>query len=332
MPKCTARPVGASRLGGRSYTLPVVDPIVVAGLPRSGTSWVGKALSFADGCTYFREPDNFDHVPGALASFRWTYLPADRRDGAFEQQLQRALRGEERHPTVMSEDPGPILARLPPRLRYHLGSRFPALYLTQGRVLVKLIFSNLALGWIASAVPNARLVPVLRHPCGTYASWRRLGWSPEPQRLLLDERLMEDHLGPFERAIAEADGYWERAGAEWGAVAVVLDRQAKAHPDWLVVQHEWLCQSPVERFADLYRALGLAPSTSAARFLTASDRSGDEAQRSLRRDSANEADKWKRSLDPADIAACRRVVERFELPWYPEFEPTPHVPTWQSAT
>jgi hypothetical protein len=41
--------------------------VVVAGFPRSGTSWLAKGLSFAPGFTYYREPDNFN-------------FPARRRD------------------------------------------------------------------------------------------------------------------------------------------------------------------------------------------------------------------------------------------------------------
>ena len=33
--------------------------VVVAGFPRSGTSWLAKCLSFAPGFTHYREPDNF---------------------------------------------------------------------------------------------------------------------------------------------------------------------------------------------------------------------------------------------------------------------------------
>ena len=44
--------------------------VVVAGFPRSGTSWLAKGLSFAPGFTYYREPDNFNFVPGAEERFR----------------------------------------------------------------------------------------------------------------------------------------------------------------------------------------------------------------------------------------------------------------------
>jgi hypothetical protein len=47
--------------------------IIVAGFPRSGTSWVAKGLSCAPGFTYYREPDNHDRVPQAEERFAWLF-------------------------------------------------------------------------------------------------------------------------------------------------------------------------------------------------------------------------------------------------------------------
>lgn len=289
---------------------------------------MAKVLSFAPGFTYYREPDNFDHVPGAEPRFRWLYLPGDAHDDGYARHLGRALEGRVRGPDVMAEDPGLLLGRLPARIARPLGRRIPSLYRVERGVLLKLVFSNLALDWLASAAPGARLVPVLRHPCGTYGSWARLGWEPEPERLLTDERLVADHLAPYLDVIASARGFWEKAGAEWAAVALVLSRQAGRRTDWTVVQHEWLCEDPEDRFRRLAEHLGLVWTPAAAQFVRAHDRAGDDSQRSLRRSAAVEIDKWKHQLDPEDIAACRRVVERFPLDWYPGFEPVASTPRW----
>jgi hypothetical protein len=306
----------------------VRGPVVVAGLPRSGTSWVAKALSFAPGYSYFREPDNADHVRGAERRFRWLYLPAGRDDEGYRRQLERALAGHVRDPDVMVESPGPILGHLPAGVRRRLGTLAPALYATRPGVLVKLVHSNLALEWLTAARPDARIVPVLRHPCGTYGSWARQGWTPEPARLLDDERLVEEHLDPYVDVIRGAAGFWELAGAEWAAVTLVVTGQLARHPEWVVVQHEWLCLDPLAHFRRLYEALGLPWPDEAAEFLTANDRPGDDRMHTLQRSSLDEIDKWKRQLDPADVAACRRIVERFELPWYPDFEPVATTPRW----
>lgn len=302
--------------------------VVVSGLPRSGTSWVGKVLAFTPGFTYCREPDNSDHVPGARREFRWLYLPSGRHDPAWDAHMRLALRGKVATPFTMQENPGPLLGRLPPRWANKLGAMAPFLYLRRRHILVKLVHANLALEWIADEFPAARQVHVIRHPCGTFASWARLGWEPEPHRLLADDRLVSDHLAPFADVIEGAESFWERAGALWGATYTVVHAQLLAHPEWCVLQHEWLCGDPVARFHRLCDAVGMSWTRDTEAFLRESDRSGDDAAFSLQRSAAAEIEKWKRQVDPTDVAACRRVVEAFGLPYYPRFEPVAEAPTW----
>ena len=289
---------------------------------------MAKSLSFAPGYTYYREPDNPDLVPGAKFPWRWLYLPSGRSDPEFAGHLGRALRGEVVTPHTMSEDVGPLLGRLPPAWAARVGARLPWLYRRQPGVLLKLVFSNLALEWFADEAPAGRQIHVLRHPCGTYASWARLGWEPRPDRLLADDELVADHLAPYAEVMREATTFWERAGALWAATTLVVTRQLDAHPDWVLVQHEWLCEDPVARFASLYRVAGLRWNAAADDFLRAADRSGDGGPQSLVRSSQDEIDKWRRYVAPDDVAACRAVVERFDLPWYPDFAPTPVEPAW----
>jgi len=301
--------------------------VVVAGLPRSGTSWIGRTLANAPGFSYFREPDNNDYVTGAEHRFRWLYLPSGGHDDAYEHHMRRALAGEISTPFTRAQDRGPLLSHVPRAVADRVGARLPALYLTEPGLLVKLIASTLALEWISDTYPDARLVVVVRHPCGTMGSWQRQGWPFNPEMLLRDERLVADHLAPYVDVIDGASETWERAGALWAAIMLVVARQAERHQRWVVVQHEWLCGDPAPRFRRLYDRLGLTWTADSDRFVSESDQADDEVQ-SMRRSARDEIDRWKHELHPAEIAACRRVVERFDLPWYPGFEPVTDDPDW----
>ena len=294
--------------------------VIVAGFPRSGTSWLAKGLSYAPGFTYYREPDNFDHVQEAEARFAWLYLTAGRDDPAYSRLMTRACAGEIATAFTMKENPGPLLAPLGAR-GLRLGQCFPALFLRRRNVLLKLVFANLNLDWLKHRFPTARQVIVLRHPCGQFESWRRMGWEPKPIRCLENTRLMEEHLNPFEDLLSRAGTYWERAGALWAASVYVAHRQTAAAGDRLIVAYEWLCGDPLARFNDLYRQLDLAWNPGAERFLSGANQCGDEAAYSLRRLSVNEIGKWKERLSDDEIAQCRRFVEPFGLPYYPGFEP-----------
>jgi hypothetical protein len=149
-------------------------------------------------------------------------------------------------------------------------------------------------------------------------------------RLLDDDRLVEDHLAPYVDAIEGASGFWEQAGVYWAAITLVVTRQLARHPEWIPVQHEWLCEAPVERFQLLYDAVGVPWVEGAERFLVRADRSGNTATQSMQRSSRDEIDKWRAEVDLADQDACRHMVELFDLPWYPGFSTDVEPPRWLS--
>lgn len=299
--------------------------VIVVGFPRSGTSWLAKCLSFAPGFTYYREPDNFDQVPEAEQRFTNLYLTADHDDAAYRQLMTRACAGEVATAFTMKEDPGPLLTLFggPGRA---LGERFPFLFFRKRDVLLKLVFANLNLAWLSANIPHARQVCVLRHPCGQFASWKRLGWEPNPHALLDNPRLVADHLHPFVDLMRSAETFWERAGALWAATILVIHRQTQADGGRHIVAYEWLCGDPARRFEQLYGLLGLQWDARTDRQVRQTDAAGDNRAYSLQRPASSQVDQWKRVVTADEITACRRFVEPFGLPYYPGFEPAVETP------
>ena len=303
------------------------DPriIFVVGMPRSGTSWLAKALSFDPTFTYYREPDNHVHVAGAQRYFHSLYLTRDRGDEAFDQLIDRAVRGEVSTAFTRKEDVRVLVERMP-----WLGILRPYLHRLLPRrrsVLLKLIASNLALDRLAARYPDARQVYIVRHPCGVFASRKRLGWTPQPQRLLEDAVLVRDHLEPYQELIASAGTYWEKAGAYWGAINYVVMRQTPPNGPRTILHYEWLCADPVPHFQALYRHLGLEWNKRAEAFLSNRERL-DHRPYSLRRYPPNQIAAWQKEVTPEDQAACRQFVEPFGLPYYRDFQPDVDQPAW----
>ncbi len=294
--------------------------VIVAGLPRSGTSWLAKCLSFAPGFTYYREPDNWERVPGAERRFIFLYLDGEHDDPAYRRLLTRACSGQVTTSYTMSEDPGPLL-RFFGRPGRRVGQWCPFLFFRRPHVLVKLVHASLNLAWLSANLPHAQQVYILRHPCGQFASWKRLGWEPLLGKLLENPRIVADHLHPFTDLIRSAQSYWERVGAYWAATMYVVHRQSGAEASRRIVAYEWLCGDPVVRFQELYRQLGLSWSSSAERFIRRANSEGDGRSSSLNRLATRQVDGWKDRLSREEIEACRRFVEPFGLPYYPDFEP-----------
>jgi hypothetical protein len=308
--------------------------LLVAGMPRSGTSWLAKALSLADGFTYYREPDNPEHVSGAKPYFRSLYLSREMSDPGYESHIARALDGRIATPFTLAENLPlslrrctTVLSKIP--LLDRLGVQLSRIVTPRPKnVLAKLVFANLTLERLAWRFPFAKQVYIVRHPCGQFESWKRQGWEPRPEKLLGCTALREDHLELFEPAIRSAETFWERAGAYWGAINYVIHRQSDGNHAQHRIQFEWLCEAPTERMRLLSETLRLNWNTAVERFLQRSNKNGSDLPYSLERDSRGQIAKWKQVLRRREIDECRKYVELFGIPLYPEFEPIPSEPSW----
>lgn len=136
-------------------------PVLVTGLPRSGTTWLARQLTRAPGVALAgREPmnprGNQFGLGGSLDA--WTRLP----EGCPPRQrraLRRVYRGWE------------------PRAYSRLGVRQWSAPLPWVRVIVKDPFALLSLATITE-VTGATPVVLFRHPGALLASYRRMGWAP----------------------------------------------------------------------------------------------------------------------------------------------------------
>src|SRR5262245_34017377 len=155
------------------------QPIFVAGLPRSGTTWIASVLGGTAGTAYFHEPFNYRNVPES-APFAMRYLRADDPAPEFAAYCQRCFSGRQRHRAVTSRQP---------KWRRRLPFSF-------GRILIKDVHSLFALDWIDQRF-GPRIVVVLRHPMAFADSWFRMAGGKSEEvidRLLSQTALLEDFL------------------------------------------------------------------------------------------------------------------------------------------
>lgn len=281
-------------------------PIYIVGLPRSGTSWFTKVLNTAPGIKNFHEPFNPDHVPEA-GSYWMKYLRADDEDQEFAKFCRDAFAGRIQGKAFTDKLSRPY--------RMFNGK----LYWLPGRVMVKDVHSCMSLEWVDAHIKPIIII-VMRHPCAVAASWLRLYEQKKAMRslyrLLEQPRLMEHYLKPFEHLLRNDTGFLQQIGAYWGASYYVMLQQKKQHPDWILVQHEKLCQDPVEEYRKLFARLNLPWTTKTDNFLQISTTQESCEPYAIRRISAQEADKWKKELDISQIEQVNQFLRPFEIPFY----------------
>ncbi|MEW9554196.1 sulfotransferase [Nonomuraea sp. NPDC050783] len=222
-------------------------PVLVTGLPRSGTSWAGRMLAAGGELVYVNEPLNPQHPPGrcpgvlaAEVTHRFQYI-CDDNDELWLPAFRDTVALRYRWPAELRANHRPYdLARL---LRY--GTAFALGRLGGRRALLDDPFAVLSAGWFARRL-GCRVIALVREPVSFVASWQRLGWDADPLDLLDQPLLVRDH--PEVRAVGAAPDRLARIAALWRAARTVLART----PGILVTSYESLAADPLPGFRRLY--------------------------------------------------------------------------------
>lgn len=246
-------------------------PLLVTGLPRSGTSWTGQMLVASGEVVYVNEPMNPGHPPGrspgvldARVTHQFQYLPT----GTDEDQRWRRAFG----------DTLALRYRLGPELRCNRGpydlaraAKYAAAF-TVGRVrgrraMLDDPFALLSTAWLVQEMGCSAVV-LVRNAEAMVGSWARLGWQVHFHELLEQPALREQHLGPYVDRMRDLIGspdWLARSCLLWEAAHHVVLQTAAGRPGVQLVGYEDLVRDPLDRFEALYGSLGLTWSRDARR-------------------------------------------------------------------
>jgi Sulfotransferase family len=245
-------------------------PLLVTGIPRAATSWVGKMIEASGAYVYVNEPLNPDHPPGHSPGVLNVDVPHEFlyvcRDN--EARYLRAFRDT----VALRYHPIAELARnhtAYDALRAaKYGSAFTLGRLRGRRAMLNDPFAPLSSEWLVRRL-GFQGVAIVRNAPAIVASYRRQGKSFDFRNLLAQPELMRDWLEPFrediESTIDDVDDAVARVSLLWRVVYhVVAELRDRGLPRFSVVRHEDISLDPVEGFERIYASLGL-PFTHRAR-------------------------------------------------------------------
>lgn len=240
----------------------IANWILVTGVIRSGTTFLGKVLSYPLSVDYIHEPFGRNCGMPGIEDFPPPYLRPGTETAVtrqYDAHLERlfsydftlrtpAYEGDSalrKAVKAVVGSRGPFYLRLAKMNPFH---RAAVIKDPHVRMLAEYIYRQY----------EARPVVVVRHPVSLMASLERVGWWPGVAQYAQHPDLIADYFADEPDFLHRAwDDPMLESAAHWRATYKMLLAQAAKYPDWEVVTHEELSANPIPVFKRLYEALAL---------------------------------------------------------------------------
>ena len=298
--------------------------VLIVGLPRSGTSWVGNTLGRAPDTAYVHEPDG-DHDPFAFRARRGSLITPTLSPGDAAPEMERlwagAFAGGRRPDSIRSRLAWRMYRRSPVDQRWTAwldGKVSPGLAVISAlavpRVAVdgarhvgaKSVRAEWNVEWIVDRFAP-RVVVVERHPLNALASWSELGFGKDGRAVVGLGRVAERRWGI--PPLAPDAPLIERQAFTYGVGACALREARDRHPEWTVVRHEALCLDPIVSAKALFDTVGLEWGEGTERYLVESDRDGTGYR--TQRKAEEQPERWRQRLTTGAVDGILTTLARF---------------------
>lgn len=305
--------------------------VLLFGLPRSGTTWLGKIFDSDHGTLYRHEPDS--HQRMALPLFT---AP---EDGKLQEVVARYAVGiaDMRSVSVSGKLPvfrkdylgavGLGLYRLSILLAKAAGRfapGFPLLYAPNGcssgapATVWKSIESVGRFGLIHRALPDSRAILILRHPCGYVRSVQKgdsegyfQGSVASSDDYGLFTMLLETE--PAQRHGLTMDGLLaltpeQRLAWRWVIYNEKAMQELDGQPNAMIIRYEDVCSDPVGMTARMFDFAGMRMGAQTEAFLRESTGRQNGRYYSVYKDPQKAAMRWQQEMSPQTIESILAIT------------------------
>lgn len=294
---------------------------VICGLARSGTTYVGNALSRAGSVHLVNEPLNKDF--GVKGVPRW-YPCTGGADADSDNETKKLIRDiiDLRAGWTHSCPPEyPLHTRWSKRMYGgHSGLVWTSLRLKKffgfplHTVCLKDPFATFAVDQMIE-FHSAKAVCLTKHPCALYLSQKRRGQASHIEDLYAQRK----HLGRYAGDIS--DGKWEAAlhhnaagvALLWKIMARAMTSQARDLANLSIVRHEDLCVDPVKAIKEICVLFGIGFGPRIERYIAGTSRGNRVFAKAgklhfFKRNSLALKDAWRDEISPQEEATIQDVV------------------------
>lgn len=228
------------------------DTVVVAGSPRSGTTWVADSLAQVSHRALINEPLFIRRIPRArkvLGSWR-PYVPRNTDDAPLTAFMTDVLTGQVGALNLQGDRLRVLPRELPRR-----------------KLVVKFVRANRMLGWLDESFQVRMIVFLLRHPCAVVSSQMEMGraegsaWAakaaPSPERLhaAIGGTLPDELVSRYETAISQVRSGAGVLASTWAwdnLLPLLLEQPSR----WRVLPYESMVNDPGQSMMNIAAAVG----------------------------------------------------------------------------
>jgi hypothetical protein len=312
--------------------------IMLMGLPRSGTTWLGKIFDSHPETLYRHEPDSYEKIAGvpilpavadtelyrnAITGFaaRLPFFRATKVTSSlpvFPKQYYSSAQLALRRLAVFSTKlAGRVLGELP------VPEVVTERTLLRQPLVWKSIESVGRLGVLSRILSAAPTVHILRHPCGYIASVLHGESAGQHATKTRTDENFSNYAALLETEPARRRGLTMEQLRQMPAVArlawrwVLYNEKAaedtRGRPNCMLVLYEDVCKDPRAHAQRLFGFADLGWNPQTETFIRSSTTSNQDAYYSIVRDPLKSAFKWQKQLPAADIDVILSVVESSPL-------------------
>ncbi len=317
--------------------------ICVFGMPRSGTTWIGKIFDSHPDTLYRHEPDSgrlgggflMGRIPLLAGRAQAPALAGDVTEVTAEILATRNARTSAKKPFFPKSYLSPLgfHARRLIASMVAAGSRIrsdltiPDFIRPQARAGIRPVWKSINLvgcvGCFAAALPETRFIVIVRHPCGQVNSVLRgeatgkfIAATPASRDWGLFELLLATPAAAKYRLTLDdikAMDAVARLAWRWVLFNEQAVSEARSLANCRIVRYEDICNRPLEQAKALFAFAGLSWSQQTEGFVAASTQRGGAGYYSVYRSPAEAAGRWRTQLSQEETARITDIVARTPL-------------------
>ncbi|WP_199610870.1 sulfotransferase [Flocculibacter collagenilyticus] len=304
--------------------------IALLGMPRSGTTWVAKAIDSHPKTYYLHEPDSIRrlNVPQIVNSDEAIHYQSELQTFLNNIESVNSLKVKGRLPYFPKQylnsfqlnfnRMSTFAAKSLGRVSAKFTDTAPMLFKPKNHVTFwKSIESMGRVAALAKAKPDLKIVMLVRHPCAVINSEIK----GEASNKFSSHTHIYENWGLFEKILGadiakeheltidkiKAMEPVERLAWRWLIYYKQLEKSSELE-NCKMFHYEELCNDPLNNFTEVFNFLGLPYDEQVKAYLHESTSSHSESYYSTSKDPKKAAHSWKQKLSADDIEKIHRIV------------------------